>query len=1476
VSEAVQTKLRVVVHGDTPDAAWLAALRARARTVEVASAGRTAAEVLHGDTGDDTVVLVRANAPLPPFAFERIERALAAGEADVVSALTNTVAELSPVGEGVTLEADPLALDAGAWWHGARVVVPTLAWSPEFSAWRPGARRALSPTATSSLPSGCRGAVLDHLYVGDGSPTVRGPERPDDLRHAPAASPLATLRARVTPIDPRRPLYAALDRRSVVLHVLHGWGGGVEAFVRDFAETDDAAIHLALVARGHFSRRRYGEVLELLLPAAGFARVARWPLPRPIETTAIEDAGYRAVLDEIVARHGVDAVVVSSLIGHSLDALATGKPTHVVLHDYFPLWPVLHADFGDAAARFDRGSLDTALARRDATPPFAPQPAGVWWALREAWLAALARSGAALHAPSESVRRNAVRIAPALARPGIGVVEHGFRPFAGDARAAHVSPPARARPRILVLGRITGGKGETLLRDALPSLTPWADVYLLGAGAAAEGFFGTSGVHVELDYVRDRLPEAIARIAPDVALIAASVAETYSYTLSELRALGVPVVATRLGAIADRVADGVDGWLVAPEAGAIAPTLLRVLRDRAALDAVRSRLTTLEPRPLGAMSTDWRAALALAPHAGARYAPASLAPASLESADLAERAMRDAMRATELAATIEAQRAELDARADWAASLDRLARDRTRWAQELERETQRLAGMVAERQSAIEAGLAERDALILAAQAERERHDAQRIALEHEIGRAIAERDELGRQLEDLRRSYALVVNSRSWQLTKPLRWLARNARALVAALRFRTRRAIELGKRGHRSLRMRGIGGTIARAARGIAPPAAQMPALPLPAIPQPEDAADALPVVPGSEAPRVSIVIPVYNQFHYTLACLKSLAEHPGTVPFEVIVVDDRSSDVTPERLPDIAGIRALRNEENLGFIGACNAGAALARGDFVVFLNNDTSVRPGWLEALVGTFERHADCGLAGAKLVYPDGRLQEAGGIVFSDGSGWNYGRNGDPADPAYEYVREADYCSGAAIIIRRTLLEDLGGFDTRYKPAYYEDTDLAFRIREAQLKVYYQPASVVVHFEGVTSGTDTTSGIKRYQVVNQEKFVERWQHTLPRQPRPGTPIEIAREHRVRGTVLIVDAYVPEPDQDSGSVRLVNLMRLLVAAGWKVIFAPDNRAYVPKYTAELQQIGVEVLYHPTYRDPIDWLKRNGARLDAAIVLRHYIAVSYVPLFRQHAPRARVIFDTVDLHYLREQRLAELNGDAELARAAAKTKAQELKLVRECDVTLVVSPVERELLALEAPGARVDVLSNVHEINGARRPFAERRDIWFVGGFQHPPNVDAMQWFVREVWPRIAERLPGARFHIVGSKMPDAVRELASERVVAHGHVPDIAPFLDGCRISVAPLRYGAGVKGKVNQSMAHGQPVVATAIAVEGMNVEPGSDALVADTAEAFADAVVTLYHDEALWQRLSAAGVRNVERLFSFDAAREALARILPR
>jgi GT2 family glycosyltransferase len=692
--------------------------------------------------------------------------------------------------------------------------------------------------------------------------------------------------------------------------------------------------------------------------------------------------------------------------------------------------------------------------------------------------------------------------------------------------------------------------------------------------------------------------------------------------------------------------------------------------------------------------------------------------------------------------------------------------------------------------------------------------------------------------------------------------------------LRFLLRRSAGLFRRGMASLRTRGLHASWQRMQKHLRRvPQAQRDVLHLPAAmpfaPFP------LPTGAAGETPRASIVIPVFNQFAHTLACLRSLAAHPPRMPVEIIVVDDGSSDDTEASLLQVTGLRYHRRRSNGGFIAACNDGAAIARGEYLVFLNNDTIPQPGWLDALLETFADHPQCGLAGAQLLYPDGRLQEAGGIVFADGSAANYGRFESPGEPRLACVREADYCSGAAIALPRRLFEQLGGFDTRYAPAYYEDTDLAFAVRAAGYQVLYQPASRVVHMEGATAGTDTSSGIKAYQVRNREVFRAKWRDALAHHPAPGSDPEDAAHRGQRRTVLVIDESTPHPDRDSGSLRLVNLFRLLREEGAHVVFLPADRAYDDAWTPALQQLGVEVWHAPFVERATSWLRRHGCRFDTVVVCRHFVAREFLPALREHAPRARIVFDSIDLHYLRERRGAELAGDPALLRAAERTRELELEVVAHCDATLVVSGIERDLLAADAPGATVEVLSNLHRVAGPGLAFDRRHDLVFVGGFRHPPNADAVAWFVESVLPRIRQRLPEVRFHCVGGDVPDAIAMLAAHPgVVVHGHVADIAPFMDGARVAVAPLRYGAGVKGKVNLSMAHGQPVVATACAVEGMHLQAGEDVLVADDAESFADAVVLAYRDAALWQRLAANGLRNVERHFSLDAGREVVRRVL--
>ncbi|WP_447935407.1 glycosyltransferase [Stenotrophomonas lactitubi] len=692
-----------------------------------------------------------------------------------------------------------------------------------------------------------------------------------------------------------------------------------------------------------------------------------------------------------------------------------------------------------------------------------------------------------------------------------------------------------------------------------------------------------------------------------------------------------------------------------------------------------------------------------------------------------------------------------------------------------------------------------------------------------------------------------------------------------LAEIRYLINRLTGLARRSLASLRTRGWRATWQRirvhSQRAV--PAPRKPLYLPPAQPFAPFA------VPTSDTPDVSIVIPVYNHVDHTLACLRALAAHPPTVACEILVVDDGSTDATVQWMPQISGLRYEVRERNGGFIEACNDGVSRTRGRYVVLLNNDTVPQPGWLEALLDTFATVADAGLVGSQLLYPDGRLQESGGVIFADGSGWSYGRFEAADDPRFASLRDVDYCSGAALMLPRALWQQLGGFDTRYKPAYYEDTDLAFRVRAQGLRVLVQPASRVIHDEGTSNGTDTGSGVKAYQVRNQGVFAARWAAELASHPKIGEVPSPALLLRGRRQVLILDEEVPRPERDSGSLRQVNLIRLLLQGGAHVVFVPTRREHGGVATEALQRMGVEVWYAPFLDGVAGWLRTHGTRFNVVMMVRHHVANECLPLLERYAPQARTVFDTVDLHYLRERRGAEVAGDAGLLRNAERTRASELAVMDQCDITVLVSAAEREQLQADAPQVRVELISNLHEVAGVGAPFAQRHDLVFVGGFRHPPNLDAMEWFIGDVFPRIRDALPQMRLQCIGAGAPDTLLALAANQpgVVMHGFVEDIVPYMDGARIAIAPLRFGAGVKGKINLSMAHGQPVVGTTCAVEGMHLRAGRDVLVAEDAAGFAEAVVRLYQDPVLWQQLAAAGLANVAEHFSLDAASATVQRV---
>ena len=629
-----------------------------------------------------------------------------------------------------------------------------------------------------------------------------------------------------------------------------------------------------------------------------------------------------------------------------------------------------------------------------------------------------------------------------------------------------------------------------------------------------------------------------------------------------------------------------------------------------------------------------------------------------------------------------------------------------------------------------------------------------------------------------------------------------------------------------------------------------------------------------PVVDHPTVSIIIPVYNKHLFTFNCLRSLLDIGSELSFEIIVVDDCSVDETDEMLSQIGGIQVIRNPINEGYLHSCNRGADVARGEYIVFLNNDTIVTRRWLEELYETFERYADAGLVGAKLVYPNGRLQEAGGIIWNDATGCNYGRFDDPRKPQYNYAREVDYCSGACLMLRAQTFRSIGGFDRRYIPAYYEDTDLAFEVRSRGYKVYYQPRSQVVHFEGISSGTNIESGVKKYQEINRHKFFAKWATEVTTHGFPRRSVPVERDRSAGKRILAIDACLPTPDRDSGSLRMYNLLLLMRRLSHKVAFVPDNLKLVHPYADALQAAGIEVLYGPFVRSIKSHLREHGREYDLVVVSRADVGEKHIDNVRRFAPQATILYDTVDLHFLREQREAKVKRDPVLARKAEKRREQELRIAKRTDRTLVVSPAEKEILENHCPQLNVHVIPNIHQISPSGKPFYQRKDILFLGGFNHPPNADAVNYFVDEIFPVVREKIAGVKLYVVGNSPPSSIRDLAGDDIFVTGYVPDVSNYLNSAKVSIAPLRYGAGVKGKVTLSMSYGLPVVATSVGVEGTELINGVSALIADRPQEFADAIERLYLDENMWKTLSENSRCLVAKHFSFEAVSKNVEKLL--
>jgi GT2 family glycosyltransferase len=753
-----------------------------------------------------------------------------------------------------------------------------------------------------------------------------------------------------------------------------------------------------------------------------------------------------------------------------------------------------------------------------------------------------------------------------------------------------------------------------------------------------------------------------------------------------------------------------------------------------------------------------------------------------------------------------------------------------------------------------------------------------------------------------LEQGYRQVTASLSWRVTAPLRWTrgwtdpARRTEAARRLLRGASRR-LPVSPRTRQLVKVR-----LASSAWGapllgwLAPPpaAAAETAASAPSAPPPLDkeavraeaerSLDAFLesrerlVFAAPAQPVVSVVVVLYNQAGLSLLCLQALAElhDPG---LELIIVDNASSDRMPQLLSRIHGAKLLRQSENLGFLRAVNLAAAQARGKYLLLLNNDAVVFPETIARAVARLDAEPDAGAVGGPILLWDGRLQEAGSIVWNDGSCLGYGRGESPDAGPYRYLRDVDYCSGAFLMVRRALFERLGRFDEVFAPAYYEESDFCVRLWEAGHRIVYDPAVRVRHFE---FASDAGSGrALALQVRNRERFVSRHPAFLTARPAPDVANLLqARERLAPGTrrVLFIDDRVPLPWLGQGYPRAASFVRSLVDAGAAVTHYPlqfPHEDWNDVYQALPERCEV-MLDHGLARIG-GFLEARAGLYDTIVVSRpHNMEVIDAIRARQPAwfQGCRVVYDAEALFSLRDIEKARVLGAAPPPEEQQRMIDAEMALARGADGIVTVSEAEARHFR-EAGHARVHVLGHAVEPCPTANDFGLRRGFLFVGaiGADDTPNTDSLLWFVRECWPELARALGDkARLDIVGPCDSESVRALASTSIRVHGRVEDLAPFFERARVFIVPTRFAAGIPHKAHEAAARGLPMVVSPLIGQQLGWKEHVPA--GATPTEFSAACVRLHQDAAQWLACRAALLRAVEQDCSPAAFAAAAARVV--
>jgi len=618
----------------------------------------------------------------------------------------------------------------------------------------------------------------------------------------------------------------------------------------------------------------------------------------------------------------------------------------------------------------------------------------------------------------------------------------------------------------------------------------------------------------------------------------------------------------------------------------------------------------------------------------------------------------------------------------------------------------------------------------------------------------------------------------------------------------------------------------------------------------------------LPNSATPSISVIIVLFNRAELTFACLRSIAQCLKA-DTEVIIVDNASTDETPRLLDRIRGAHIIRNARNLNFLLAVNQAAREARGDFLLLLNSDAQLLPGTVSCAHRTLTSSSNIGAVGGKIILLDGLLQEAGSIIWQDGSCYGYGRGDDPMGPAYMFRRDVDYCSGAFLLTPRVIWEQLKGFDEAFKPAYYEEADYCMRLRAKGLRVVYEPDAAILHYEFASSGS--LDRAIRLQIDHQKIFARRHEDALKSQCPPGDQMILAARSKSRGDrILFLDDRTPHTWLGSGFPRARTLILSMIKQGcfvtvfplsefredWDVVYSD-----LPREIEVITGLGSKMLE--------GFLRERKNYYNSIVASRPHNMKKLQSIMKAHPEwftNTHIIYDAEALFTRRDALFRKLGGNPWTEQEEKKALTEEIALA--ASANCVVSVSEEEGAAFRQCGIRnIQVIGHTISADPQPAAFDKRSGLLFVGAIhsEASPNGDSMIWFLTEVYPKIKGRLgESVCLTIAGLNNSARIRSLAGSDVHITGHLQDLSSLYAASKLFVAPTRFAAGLPHKIHEAAARGLPVVATALLASQLNWT-NSELAICENADDFASRCVELYTNAEKWLNMRNAALDRVKK-----------------